>query len=74
MKGVRYFYLALLFGFLLGVSDGYITLWRDGSSKPLQVFPSRAEMLPAADRTALEKGIHLDSEQELKSLLEDYLS
>ena len=41
---------------------------------PLQVYPYQAAMLPDADRSALEKGIYLDSERELKQLLEDYLS
>lgn len=74
IKSFRHLYLALLFGFLLGVSDGYIALWRVGSTKPMQVFPYRAEMLPEADRQALEKGIHIDNEPELQQLLEDYLS
>ncbi|MBR4289175.1 MAG: BofC C-terminal domain-containing protein [Oscillospiraceae bacterium] len=74
IKGFRYVYLTLLFGFLLGISDGYITLWRDGSTQPLQVFPYQAQMLPEADQLALEKGIRIDSQQELDQLLEDYLS
>ena len=31
-------------------------------------------MLPEADQLALEKGIRIDSQQELDQLLEDYLS
>ena len=71
---MRYLYFTLLFGFLLGISDGYIALWKDGNPKPLQVFPYRAEYLPSADQQALEKGIHINNKQELKQLLEDYLS
>ena len=74
IKISRYFCFALMFGFLLGVRNGYIALWRDGDAKPVQVFPYRAEMLPDADRQALEKGIHIADEDELKRLLEDYLS
>ena len=74
IKGIRYSYLALLFGFLLGVSDGYITLWRNTDPNPLQVFPYRAEMLPEADYLALERGIEISTEEELRQLLEDYLS
>ena len=74
IKYFRYFYFDLLFAFLLGIRDGYITLWRDGNTTPLQVFPYRAEMLPEADRLALEQGIQIDSEQMLDQLLEDYLS
>ena len=74
MKKLRYLYLTLIFGFLLGISDGYIALWKDGNADPLQVFPYKAENLPIADQQALEKGIHLESKRELIQLLEDYLS
>ena len=74
MKQVRWLYIALFFGFLLGLSDGYITLWKDGITDPVQVFPYRAQMLPASDRQALENGIQIGTEQELQQLLEDYLS
>ena len=74
IKRIRYFYPALLFGFFLGIHEGYISLWRADDTKPLQVFPYRAEMLPNADRQALENRIYLANEQELQQLLEDYLS
>lgn len=67
-------YITLLFGFLLGIRDGYIALWKDGNATPIRVFPYRAEYLPEADQRALENGIHIDGEEELKPLLEDYLS
>lgn len=74
MKKLRYRYFTLIFGFLLGISNGYIALWKDGYTKPLRVFPYRAEMLPAADQQALADGIHLDDDAALIRLLEDYLS
>ena len=74
MKKRQCLYLTLLLGFLLGISDGYITLWKDGNADPLQVFPYRAENLPIADQKVLGKGIYLESKQELVQLLEDYLS
>ena len=67
-------YLALLFGFFLGIHEGYISLWRGNEEKPLQVFPYRAEMLPEADRQTLKSRIYLNNEQQLQQLLEDYLS
>ena len=67
-------YFTLIFGFLLGISDGYIALWKDGNADPVRVFPYKAETLPIADQQALESGIHLDSKMELVQLLEDYLS
>ena len=74
IKGFRYLYLTLLFGFLLGISDGYIALWRDTDTASPQIFPYRAEFLPEADQRALQKGIRITDEKELAQLLEDYLS
>ncbi|MBQ8621223.1 MAG: BofC C-terminal domain-containing protein [Oscillospiraceae bacterium] len=70
----RYLYCILLLGFLLGVKDGYITLWRDGQAEPVKVFPYRVTMLPEKDRAALEKGIRIEENSDLARLMEDYLS
>ena len=74
IRSVRKACLVLLLGYLLGVSDGYITLWKDDSPVPLEVFPCRAEMLPPCDQQLLAKGIHISDRLELNRLLEDYLS
>ena len=74
MKRKRFKKILLLFGFLLGISDGRIALWKDGQADPVKVFPYRAETLHLADQQALENGIHLDSKEDLIRLLEDYLS
>lgn len=74
MKRIRHLYIALLFGFLLGVRDGYITLWKTGVAEPVQIFPYKAQYLPERDRQALEQGIQIEDELELAQLLEDYLS
>lgn len=74
MKKKQLANLVLIFGFLLGIRDGYIALWQDGGPEPVRVFPYRAELLPAADQKALAEGIHLDDEKQLAQLLEDYLS
>lgn len=66
--------MCLIFGFLLGIQNGYVALWEDGKADPIRVFPYAANNLPAADRQALEKGIHLDSKLQLIQLIEDYLS
>ena len=65
---------ALALSFLLGVQNGYIALWKDGSEKPLRVFPYQAEMLPLADQLALKKGIAIKEDSKLAEFLEDYLS
>ena len=74
MKNFRCLYVALLFTFLLGVKDGYISLWTDSSPDPVEVFPYQARFLPLADQQALEQGIPIENEAELNRLLEDYLS
>lgn len=64
----------LLLGFLLGIHEGKIALWKDNDPQPMQVFPYRAEMLPEADQKALKKGIKVENMRQLYSLIEDYLS
>jgi len=65
--------LLLVFGFLLGISDGYIALWKDEDPVP-QVFPYRADRLPEQDRKRLERGIRIEEGSELERMIEDYLS
>ena len=74
MKLVSFFCSAVLFGFLLGVHEGRIALWKDEGRDPVKIFPYHARMLPAADRRALEEGIRFESAEDLVRLLDDYLS
>ena len=64
----------VMLGFTLGSYKGYVTLWRDGSPDPYQIYPYKVEALPVQDQRALEEGIHVPGERELLQLLEDYLS
>ncbi len=66
--------LMLLFGFLLGIRNGYIALWKDEDPEPVRVFPYLASSLPERDRIALEQGIRIDNTTDLSRLLEDFLS
>jgi hypothetical protein len=63
----------LALGFLLGIKDGKIALWKDGEAQP-RIFPYRAETLPEADQKRLEEGIRIEDGTKLAQLLEDYLS
>lgn len=74
MKRMNYFCFAMLFGFLLGIHHGYIALWKDESTEPIQIFPYKAENLPSVDQKALAHGIPLRDDSALAQLLEDYLS
>ncbi len=66
--------LALTCGFLLGIRNGRLALWRDGEPHPEQIYDIRADTLPPADRLRLRQGIRLESREEVWLLLENYLS
>jgi len=74
MKNFSVLTCTLLLGFLLGIHDGRIALWKDNNPEPLKVFPYSAYLLPPADRRALEEGIRFENLDELKRMVEDYLS
>ena len=66
--------MILLAGFLLGIHNGKIALWKSDDPKPVHIFPFRVNMLPIDDQLALKKGIIINNEKDLNQLLEDYLS
>ena len=74
LKKLSILYSILCFGFLLGIYEGKIALWKDNDPTPYKVFPYYAAMLPREDRNALKKGIYLENEDQLRKLVEDYLS
>ena len=65
--------MVLAMGFLLGIRDGKLALWRDGTSHPEQIYDIRADSLPPADQLQLRRGIRVETRQELWVLLENYL-
>ena len=66
--------MLLLLGYLLGIQDGFVALWKDGQTRPVEVFPYPAAALPPQDQEKLGKGTPIKSKQELYRLLEDFLS
>lgn len=66
--------LSLIFSFLLGSYNGYIALWKNSDPEPICIWEYPAAALPAADRAALERGIRIETQEELVRILEDYLS
>jgi hypothetical protein len=65
--------LVLVMGFLLGIRDGKLTLWRDGRTQPEQVYDIRADSLPPADQLQLRRGIRVEDREQLWLILENYL-
>ena len=65
--------LFLLAGYI-GIHNGKIAIWMDGSEKPAKVLPYSAELLPKADQEALRKKIPFEDVQDLAELVQDYLS
>lgn len=66
-------FLAML-GFLLGIHNGRVALWKSPDPEPYRVFPCYVSTLPPEIRTALEKGIKIESEADLDRLLESLCS
>ena len=58
--------------FILGLKNGYLTLWENGNT--VEVYPYQAKFLPLSDQKLLKNGIIIHSETELAQILEDYLS
>lgn len=74
MKRLSHRVCVLLLGFLLGIHNGNIALWREDDPEPVQVFPYRASNLPPQARKLLEQGIEAEDTAELAKLLESFLS
>ena len=66
--------LGCLAGYLLGVSRGYVAIWRDEDPQPWLITDMPVSALPPADQKALKEGISLPEDYPLTKALEDYCS
>ena len=73
MKRKRYA-LVLLAGYLLGIHNGFLAVWKDEDPQPVRVYPYRASMFPPEDQKMLRRGISVHSSQELTRRIEDFCS
>ena len=71
-RSKRLLSMLLAFGFLLGIRNGRLALWRDGDAHPEQSYDIRADTLPPADRLRLRQGIRVQTREEVWQLLENY--
>ena len=56
----------------LGLSEGYLAIFRNG--KPEQLLPYCQEVFTESDRAKLRQGIPFSTDRELSRLLEDFTS
>lgn len=58
-------------GFMIKASGDRLALWREGADKPYRVLDAELWLLSEADRQAVEEGVTVATEEELRRLLED---
>lgn len=64
----------MMMGYLLGVSRGYVAVWRYEDPEPIFITDTKVTLLPWEDQVALKKGIEILDDQALTKALEDYCS
>ena len=74
MRSHRILTLTLIMSLYLGLNDGYLALWKEGSSEPEIIYPYHISLYPQIDQQRLKKGIPIRSTEELSKHMEDFLS
>ena len=60
--------------YTLSEYKGKIAVFKNQESVPIDIYDVYITTLPQHDRTLLEKGIHIETPEELQRLIEDYTS
>lgn len=60
--------------YVLGEYDGYLALFRGEQEQPYQILDMPVQLLSDYDRGQIADGIHVQTEQELRQLVEDFAS
>ena len=60
--------------YTLSEYKGKIAVFKNQESVPIDIYDVYITTLPQNDRTLLEKGIHIETPEELQRLIEDYTS
>ncbi len=72
-KQRKFMSFLILTGFMLGIKDGYIALWKGEDPQPCRIFSVKAQTLPLSDQLRLRQGIRIESPEQLLALAEDFL-
>jgi hypothetical protein len=73
-RPIKLLYSALLLGFLVGSYNGKLAVWKGDDPEPYRVYPCPVYLLPKQEREALEKGIRIDTMEDLGNFLENFLT
>ncbi len=71
---LRFLCTSLLLGFLLGSYQGRLAVWKDDDPEPYRVYPCPVSLFPREEREALQRGIRIDSMDDVSQFLENFLS
>lgn len=74
MRKHRWFMTLLLAGYILGISRGYVAVWKEEDPEPWLVTKMPTALLPLEDVKRLEKGVRIPDDYTLAQALEDYCS
>ena len=64
--------LMLLLGFLLGIHNGHIGVWKDQDPTPMRIIPCPVWVLSQRQQQMLQAGIRIDSMADVERLLTEF--
>ena len=68
----RFLPLLVVFGFLLGIHNGHIGIWKNQDPQPMRTIPCPIWVLSPKQRQMLQSGIPIDSMDDLENLLTQF--
>lgn len=66
--------LTLIFGFLIGVHNGRIGIWKAEDPTPMRTIPCPVWVLTSRQQQMLRDGIRIDSMEDLERMINDFFS
>ena len=62
----------LLTGFLIGIHNGQIGIWKQQDPQPMRTIPCPSWMLSQKQQQMLQQGIPIDSIEDLENMLTNF--